>query len=82
MMCQSFTAMDSATKELDHSPAPPELIAKAEALVHEYDAQCFWFRHPDAKVSRLGDVRLVVEHLREYGNWRAWRAAQELQRSL
>ena len=32
MMCQSFSTMDSATKELDHSPAPPELIAKAEAL--------------------------------------------------
>lgn len=82
MICQSFSTMASATKELDHSPAPPELIAKAEALVREYDVQCFWFRHPDAKVSRLGDVRLVVEHLREYGNWRAWRAAQELQRCL
>lgn len=67
---------------LSTSPAPPELIARAEALVKEYDAQCFWFRHPEAKISRLGDVRLVVEHLREYGNRRAWRAAQDLQRCL
>jgi len=64
------------------TPAPPELIAKAEALVREYSVHCFWFWHPDAKVRFMGDVRLVVQHLREYGNWRAWRAAQELQRCL
>jgi len=45
---------------LSTCPAPPELIARAEALVKEYDAQCFWFRHPEAKISRLGDVRLVI----------------------
>jgi hypothetical protein len=70
------------TPELSREPAPPELIAKAEALVREYEIQCFWFRHPDAKVRFMGDVRIVVEHLREYGNRRAWRAAQELQRCL
>jgi hypothetical protein len=69
-------------RPLSTCPAPPELIAKAEALVKEYDAQCFWFRHPEATISRLGDVRLVVEHLREYGNRRAWREAQDLQRCL
>lgn len=51
-------------------------------MVREYDVDCFWFRHPEAKVRFLGDVRIVVEHLREYGNWRAWRSAQELQRCL
>ncbi len=70
------------TPELSQVPAPPELIAKAEALVREYHVHCFWFRHPEAKIQFLGDVRLVVEHLREYGNWRAWRAAQELQQCL
>jgi hypothetical protein len=70
------------TPELSHEPAPPELIAKAEALVREYQAQCFWFRHPEAKIRFMGDLRIVVEHLREYGNWKAWRAAQELQRCL
>lgn len=74
--------MISELTNLDQTPAPPELIARAEALVREYDVHCFWFWHPEARVRRLGDVRLVVEHLREYGNWRAWRAAQELQRCL
>lgn len=74
--------MDSKNMDLDRTPAPPELIARAEALVREYDVHCFWFWHPEAKVRFFGDVRLVVEHLREYGNWRAWRAAQELQRCL
>jgi hypothetical protein len=74
--------MISENTDLDQTPAPPELIARAEALVREYDVHCFWFRHPEAKVRFFGDVRLVVEHLREYGNWRAWRAAQELQRCL
>jgi hypothetical protein len=81
-MCQGFPAMVSVTTDPDQTPAPPELVAKAEALVREYDVHCFWFRHPEAKVRFIGDVRLVVHHLREYGNWRAWRAAQELQRCL
>ena len=73
--------------EMDHTeaprvPAPPELVARAEALVREYEAQCFWFRHPDARVKFMDDVRLVVHHLREYGNQRAWLAAQDLQRCL
>jgi hypothetical protein len=33
-------------------------------------------------VRHLEDVRLVVEHLREYGDHRAWREAQELHRCL
>jgi hypothetical protein len=70
------------TPELSREPAPPELIAKAEALVREYEIQCFWFWHPEAKVRFMGDLRIVVENLREYGNWHAWRAAQELQRCL
>lgn len=74
--------MVSVSEDLDQTPAPPELIARAEALVREYDVDCFWFRHPEAKVRFMGDVRIVVEHLREYGNWRAWRDAQELQRCL
>jgi hypothetical protein len=70
------------TSELSQELAPPELIAKAEALVREYEGQCFWFRHPEANIRFMGDLRIVVEHLREYGNRRAWRAAQELQRCL
>ena len=62
-------------------PAPPELIERASALVRNH-AECFWFWHPDARVRHLEDVRLVIEHLREYGGHRAWREAQELQRCL
>ena len=63
-------------------PVPPELIARAEDLVRRYGAECFWFWHPEARVRHLDDVRLVVEHLREYGGHQAWREAQELQRCL
>jgi RIO-like serine/threonine protein kinase len=64
-----------------HVSAPPELIERAEACVRDFPG-CFWFRHPEARVLFREDVRLVVEHLREYGNWRAWQRAQELQRCL
>lgn len=62
-------------------PAPPELIERASALVRNFP-ECFWFRHPEARIRYLGDVRLIVEHLREYGDRRAWWAAQELHRCL
>ena len=75
-------AMVSHVTDDSRIPASPELIAKAEALVREYSVHCFWFWHPEAKVRFLGDIRLVIHHLREYGNRRAWLAAQELQRCL
>lgn len=40
------------------------------------------FRQPDAKLRSLDDVRLVVHHLPEYGGWKEWKAAQELQQCL
>jgi hypothetical protein len=63
------------------TPAPPELIEHAWSLVRQHP-ECFWFRHPEARIRHLEDVRLVVEHLREYGDRRAWREAQELHRCL
>lgn len=63
------------------TPAPPELCERAAALVSSHP-ECFWFRHPDARIRHLDDVRLVVEHLREYGGHRAWREAQELHKCL
>lgn len=63
------------------TPAPPELVERASALVKKH-SECFWFWHPDARVRHLEDVRLVIEHLREYGDHRAWREAQELHRCL
>ena len=74
--------MVSQETDQDYTSASPELIAKAEALVREYAVTCFWFRHPEAKVRFLGDIRIVIQHLREYGNRRAWLAAQDLQRCL
>ncbi len=63
------------------TPAPADLIERAAELVRTYP-ECFWFRHPEARLRHLEDVRLVVEHLREYGGHRAWWAAQELHRCL
>lgn len=63
------------------TPAPPDLIARAWALVEKHP-ECFWFWHSEARVRHLEDVRLVVEHLREYGDRRAWREAQELHECL
>ena len=62
-------------------PAPLELIERATDLVRSFP-ECFWFRHPEARIRYLDDVRLVVEHLREYGDWRSWQAAQQLHRCL
>lgn len=63
------------------TPAPPELVERASALVRSHP-ECFWFRHPEARIRHLEDVRLVVEHLREYGDQQAWRDAQQLQKCL
>lgn len=57
--------------------APPELAERAVRLVEAFP-ECFWSWRPDARVQRLCDVRLVIKHLRKYGGWHAWRAAQEL----
>ena len=56
-------------------------VARANELLRQYRAECFWFWRPDARVEDLEDARLVVHHLREYGDWRAWNAAQELWRA-
>lgn len=61
--------------------ASPEVAARAMELVRTF-SECFWFRHPEATVRFTDDVRLVIEHLREYGDKKAWAAAADLQRSL
>jgi hypothetical protein len=63
------------------TPAPPELCERAADLVRRHP-ECFWFRHPEARIRHVEDIRLVVEHLREYGDRRAWREAQEMHRCL
>jgi hypothetical protein len=63
------------------TPAPPELVQHAVSLIKRHP-ECFWFWHREARIRNLEDVRSVVEHLREYGDRRAWREAQELHRCL
>jgi hypothetical protein len=63
------------------TPAPLEVVNRAMELVRKHP-ECFWFRHPEARILYLDDVRLVVHHLREYGDRRAWWEAQELHRCL
>jgi hypothetical protein len=62
--------------------APPELVEKAEAAVRDFEVQCFWFWHPEARIRTLSDVREVITELRRHGNRQAWLAAQDLQRCL
>jgi len=62
-------------------PASSEVVELAMDLVRRFP-ECFWFRHPEAKVRYLDDARLVVDHLREYGDKRTWEAAKELQKCL
>jgi hypothetical protein len=63
------------------APAPPDVVARADALISRYP-ECFWFWRPDARVRSLDDVRLVVRQLREYGDRNAWLAARDLARCL
>jgi hypothetical protein len=65
----------------DRLAAPAELVQRGLALVKAYP-KCFWFRHPEAEIVYMDDLRLVVEHLREYGDHRAWNEAQELHKCL
>jgi len=62
-------------------PASPEVVALAMELVRKF-SECFWFWHPEARVRYEDDARLVIEHLREYGDKRAWAAAKELKKCL
>jgi hypothetical protein len=78
-----MAAMPETTHDIfpTPTPAPPELIRRATELVNAFHG-CFWFRHPEAEIRYIEDVRLVIHHLREYGDHRAWRAAQELHQCL
>ena len=72
---------EAATGSPVRVPASPEVVALATGLVRRF-SECFWFWHPEAQIRYLDDARLVVEHLREYGDKRAWAAAKELKKCL
>jgi len=44
--------------------------------------ECFWFWRSDARIRNFEDVRLVIRHLREYGDRRAWQDAQDVYQCL
>lgn len=71
----------SDSGSLPTTPVPAELIERAVTLVRLHP-ECFWFRHPEARIGTAADIRLVIERLREHGDRRAWRAAQELHQCL
>jgi hypothetical protein len=58
-----------------------EVVQLARSLMRRFP-ECFWFWNPEAQILSSDDARLVVKHLREYGDKRAWEAAKELQKCL
>ena len=68
----------NATVGIPHEkPLSETVLTQARQAVRDFH-ECFWFRHPEADITDSEDVRLVVQHLREYGGHRAWRRAQQL----
>lgn len=69
--------------QLDQAPVPNSAALQlARELVSRFYPDCFWFRHPNATIETIEDIRLVIMHLREYGGHEAWREAQRLQKCL
>jgi len=64
------------------TPLPPEVRARAEALVKKYFAECFWFWRPDVTVETSDTLDAVIRYLREYGGKQGWRDAAELRKCL
>lgn len=67
---------------VQQAPVSEALLERARAAVRQYYALCFWFRHPEAPIETAEDVRLIIRHLREYGDQKAWKLAQELHKCL
>ena len=63
------------------STISPDALQLARTLAKEFP-ECLWFWHLDATVDSREAAYLVVQHLREYGGHRAWRAAQRLWKCL
>jgi len=76
-----MTVEEPSASDPARVPASPEVVALATDLVRQF-SECFWFWHPEARVRYEDDVRLVIEHLREYGDKRVWAAAKDLKNAF
>lgn len=74
--------MSDTAASIETQPVPQAALDLARAAVREYFTSCFWFWNPNAAITSDDDVRQVIELLRGYGDKRAWRAAQDIQRCL
>ena len=62
-------------------PVAPEVARRAKDLVRQF-SECFWFWKEDPSIAYRDDVEAVIRNLRDYGDKKAWSAAQELRRCL
>lgn len=70
--------MSSDLENPNEELLPPEVQAKAEALVKRFFAECFWFWRPDARVENRAQLDLVIRDLRQSGGRSSWMEAREL----
>lgn len=66
----------------DPRPAPAAAIALARTALDNYKSDCFWFRADTAPVETMGEVRLIIQRLRQYGGREAWYAAYAIEQCL
>ena len=62
-------------------PVAPEVARRAMDFVRQF-SECFWFWKEDPSIRFRDDVEAVISNLRNYGDKKAWKAAQELRQCL
>ncbi len=62
-------------------PVAPEVARRAKDFVRRFPG-CFWFWKEDPSIAYRDDVEAVIRNLRDYGDRKAWSAAQELRQCL
>ena len=68
--------------ETSDAVASSRLIEMATVATQKYRAQCFWFRSLEANIETVGDVMLVIQRLRQFGDREAWETAREIEKCL
>jgi hypothetical protein len=62
-------------------PISPEVAEMARRAVRDFH-ECFWFRHPEADITDMEDVEIIIGHLRRSGGHKAWQVSQQLRSCL